>query len=80
MTVTFKTDILPLFTSIDIEHMRKFGVSLDDYEYMSQPTHAESVYETVSAGTMPPKSSGEPPWPEDQVQMFKAWMDGGYQP
>jgi hypothetical protein len=80
MTVSFKTDIRPLFTSMDIEHMNELGVSLDDHAYMSQPANASSVYEQVSAGTMPPGNSGEEPWPEDKVQQFKAWMDGGYQP
>jgi hypothetical protein len=27
---------------------------------------------------MPPRNSGEQPWTPDQVQLFKAWMDGGY--
>jgi hypothetical protein len=80
MAVSFKTEILPLFTSMDIEHMSRAGVSLDDYAYMSQPANASSVYETVSTGAMPPRDSCEQPWSQDQVQLFKAWMDGGYQP
>ncbi len=80
MTVSFKSDILPLFTSMDIEHMSAAGVSLDDYAYMSQPANASRVYETVSAGAMPPAYSGEQPWSQDHVQLYKAWMDGGYQP
>ncbi len=80
MTVSFKTDVLPLFTSVDIEHMRPFGVSLDDYVYMSQPGNASGVYKTVSSGAMPPGDSGEPAWSQDQVQLFKAWMDGGCPP
>lgn len=79
MTVSFKTDILPLFTSMDIDHMSKAGVSLDDFAYMSQPANAKRVHDAVSTGTMPPDDSGEPSWSTDQVQLFKAWMDGGYQ-
>jgi hypothetical protein len=30
MTTSFKTDIVPLFTSMDIEHMSYAGVSLDE--------------------------------------------------
>jgi len=78
MAVSFKTDILPLFTSMDIEHMGALGVSLDDYAYMSQSEHASRVYATVSTGAMPPASSGEGPWSQDQVELFKDWMDGGY--
>jgi hypothetical protein len=80
MTVSFTTDILPLFTSIDIEHMGHVGVELDDYSYMSQPANAVEVHEQVSSGSMPPSDSGEQPWSPDKVELFKAWMDGGYQP
>jgi hypothetical protein len=29
---------------------------------------------------MPPSTSGEQPWSEDKVQLFKRWIDGGYTP
>ncbi len=80
MTVGFESDILPLFTSMDIEHMHNLGVSLEDYSYMSEPAIASGVYEQVSTGAMPPSHSGEPRWSQDQVELFKAWIDGGYQP
>ena len=80
MTVSFNTDILPLFTSMDIEHMTERGVPLDDYSFMSQPANASHVHMAVSSGGMPPRDSGEQAWSEDKVQLFKAWMDGGYQP
>jgi hypothetical protein len=40
MPVSFANDILPLFRSVDIQHMRrrKPPVLLDDYAYMSDPT------------------------------------------
>jgi hypothetical protein len=80
MATSFKTDIVPLFTSMDIEHMSRLEVPLDDYAYMSQPDNAAGVYHQVSDGTMPPSASGEQPWSEDKVQLFKQWMDGGYAP
>ena len=80
MTVSFNTDILPLFTRIDIEHMSALGAVLDDYSFMSQPEKASLVYEAVSTGRMPPSTSGEQPWSQDKVQLFKAWIDGGYEP
>jgi hypothetical protein len=64
MTVSFATDIRPLFTSMDVEHMSRAGVSLDDYAYISQPENASEVYERVSSGSMPPGDSGEQPWSE----------------
>jgi hypothetical protein len=48
MTVSFAADIRPLFTSMDVEHLSRAGVSLDDYAYMSQPDNASEVYERVS--------------------------------
>jgi hypothetical protein len=49
MTVSFAADIRPLFTSMDVEHLSRAGVSLDDYAYMSQPDNASEVYERVSS-------------------------------
>jgi hypothetical protein len=80
MTVSFDTDIVPLFTNMDIEHMSAMSVLLDDYDYMSEPDNASSVYEAVSDGTMPPSRSGEERWSEEKVGLFKQWMDDGYQP
>lgn len=37
MATSFKTDIVPLLTSVDIERMSRLEVPLDDYAYMSQP-------------------------------------------
>ena len=53
MATSFKTDIVPLFTKVDIEHMSRLEVPLDDYAYMSQPDNAAGVYHQVSDGTMP---------------------------
>lgn len=79
MTVSFTTDILPLFTGTDIEHMGSLGLSLDDYSSMSEPTIANAVYRRLADGTMPPPDSGEQAWSSERVQLFQAWMDGGYQ-
>jgi hypothetical protein len=76
--VSFAQDILPLFTQTDIEHMQGMGVSLNDYSYMSQPDNASAVYQQVSTQQMPPPPEG--PWPAANVSLFKAWMDGGFQP
>jgi hypothetical protein len=51
MATSFKTDIVPLFTSVDIEHMSRLEVPLDDYAYMSQPDNAAGVYHQVSNGS-----------------------------
>ena len=79
MSVSFATDIAPLFTTMDIHHMGHVGLALDDYSRMSRPATASTVYRAVSSGSMPPSDSGEQRWSEDKVRLFKAWMDGGYQ-
>lgn len=79
--VSFARDILPLFTQADIDHMEEMGVLLNDHAYMSKPKNAEAVYDTLEAKTMPPTwGGGTGPWSDEQIALFKAWMDGGYQP
>jgi hypothetical protein len=95
MAVSFQNDILPHFTSRDIDHMKDPNqvptlVYLADYSYMSDAAgddtyhdhaNANNVYNQLSTGQMPLDDSGNPvPWPPDQVALFKSWMDDGYQP
>ena len=79
MAVSFAHDIRPLFTDMDVAHMKDFGVRLDDFDYMRDPAHAQSVLTMVSSGRMPPRRSGEPGWSPESVQLFQDWMAGGYQ-
>jgi hypothetical protein len=53
MAVSFAHDIRPLFTEMDIAHMKDGGVLLDDLEYMRDAAHAQKVLDAVSAGAMP---------------------------
>jgi hypothetical protein len=79
-SVSFSRDILPLFTQIDIDHMRRLGVHLDDYQYMSDREHAAAVYRQLSTKRMPPSQrGGAGPWPDEHIALFQAWIDGGYQ-
>jgi hypothetical protein len=80
MAVSFAQDIRPLFTDMDIAHMKGFGVLLDDFDYMRDPAHAQKVLDALSAGAMPPSSSGESSWPPDRVRLLRDWITAGYQP
>ena len=80
MAVSFARDIRPLFTEMDIAHMKNLGVPLDDFDYMRDPSHAQHVLDRVSAGTMPPRRSGEPPWSPETVQLLRTWIADGHQP
>lgn len=81
MAVSFAADIKPLFRAVDIQHMNNFGVSLDDYTYMSDPTadhaHAQEVQNRLTDQSMPP---GGPFWSPDQLALFAQWRNDGYQP
>jgi hypothetical protein len=81
VTVSFGKDIKPLFRSIDIQHMKPFGVLLDDFAYMSDATdnhaNAQRVHDQLSSQSMPP---GGPFWTVTQLELFASWMAGGYRP
>lgn len=79
MAVGFRVDIAPLFTAMDVDHMKPHGVLLDDYAFMSQPAHARRVIETIVTGAMPPSDCGGPAWSQEQIALFGAWIDGGYE-
>ena len=79
--VSFAKDILPLFTPVDIEHMNDQEVFLSDHSYMSDADNASAVLETLANGSMPPTwGGGGGAWPEEKVELFRKWIEGGYQP
>ena len=81
MPVSFAKDILPMFRQIDIDHMKKYAVSLDNYTYMSDPANdhgnAQSVENTLVNKSMPP---GGPFWSDQQLALYRQWRVDGYQP
>lgn len=77
--VSYSRDIRPLFTAMDIEHMKQRGAQLDDFAFVSDPSHAELIYQKLSSREMPPPDSGER-WPDANIQLFRDWVDGGSQP
>jgi hypothetical protein len=80
--VSFAASIRPLFREVDIQHMKPFGVELDDYAWMSNPDNAASVLATVSPqnGNPPTMPPGGPFWTADQLALFAQWQKDGYQP
>lgn len=71
MALSFANDIRPLFTEDDVMCMSSFGFDLSSYEDVKD--NADVIYERVEDKTMPP---GEP-WSDEQIAMFKQWMDDG---
>lgn len=76
VVLTYTHDIRPLFRDGDISCMARRNVMLADVKWMCVPKNASDVYAAVSSGDMPPDS----PWPQDRIDLFKAWMDGGLNP
>lgn len=80
--ISFAADIKPLFRAVDIAHMKRFGVELDDYRYMSNPNNANRVLANVSPHNDQPPSMppGGPYWTAAQLGLFAEWQKDGYQP
>jgi hypothetical protein len=80
--VSFARDIKPLFRAVDISHMKRHKINLDDYTFMSNPDHANKVLGTLSPNENDPPSMppGGPYWTEDQLALFAQWQNDGYQP
>jgi len=73
-TLSFAKDIRPMFTEMDIAHMKAM-MDLSDRD--SVLSHSEAIYGVVSNGSMPPSWSGEPRWTPEMCAKFKAWKDQG---
>jgi len=70
--VSFEADIEPLFSDRDREAML---IMFDLWELEDVREHADGILGQVESGRMPCYG----PWPEDRVQLFRRWMDGGMQ-
>jgi hypothetical protein len=73
VVLTYAHDIRPLFRDSDITCMARHGIMLGDANWMCVPANANNVYSVLSSGYMPPDG----PWPQDRIDLFKAWIDGG---
>lgn len=88
MSTSFAIDIRPLFRPNDINCMKPHGVHLDSYEYMSDPAgnsahadhgNARDVLDRVDGMVLPRMPMGGPAWNNDQVAIFRRWIDEGCQ-
>lgn len=76
--LSFAKDIRPMFTDVDVEHMKRLGVDLSDLGDVK--AHVDAIYGVVKAGTMPPPASGEARWTSEMCDRFKRWQDEGCPP
>ena len=70
---SFERDIRPLWREGDARSM-SFAFDLSSYDDVRN--NAEAIYEQLAAGTMPCDGA----WPAEDVNRFRAWMEGGSQP
>jgi uncharacterized membrane protein len=63
-----------MFTEMDVDHMQAFGIDLSERDDVE--THADAIYQQVSAHTMPPPGTGEQ-WTDEMCERFKAWQTQG---
>jgi hypothetical protein len=80
--VSFARDIKPLFRAVDISHMKRYHIKLDDYSFMSKQENANKVLGTLSPREDDPPSMppGGPYWTADHLALFAQWQKDGYQP
>ena len=89
MTTSFAIDIRPLFRAKDINCMKPHGVDLGSYDYMSNPDgnsvhanygNAREVLDRLDGTVIPRMPMSGPFWNDDQVALFRRWIDEGCQP
>lgn len=76
--LSFATDIRPLFTDIDIQHMAAYGLDLSSRDGVAK--EAKQILSVVTAGTMPPPSSDGKRWTPEMIETFQQWADQGCPP
>ncbi len=66
----FEADIRPLFREKDRDRM-EFAFDLWSYDDVRE--YAPQILERLEDGDMPCDEE----WPQDQIEMFRSWMDSG---
>ena len=75
MALSFASDIRPLFRDTpDVDTMKSIGLDLSSYDDVKQ--NAAAIHARVADGSMP----CDEPWHQEQVDLFKRWMDEGMAP
>jgi hypothetical protein len=68
--VSFERDIRPLFRDEDVDSML-FAFDLSSWGEVRE--HAEEIHARLVEGTMP----CDAPWPEQDIERFREWIDAG---
>jgi len=68
--VLYTAHIKPLFRQKDKQSMQ---FVFDLWSYQDVKSHAAGILERLQEGSMP----CDDPWPQEQVELFKRWVDSG---
>jgi len=68
--IGYEGDIRPLFRDKDISSM---SMAFDLAYYDDVRANADQILAHLSDGSMP----CDGPWPKEQVELFRGWVDGG---
>ena len=79
MALSFATDIKPMFTAMDQDHMLNQQGMFDLWSYDDVKTNASAILGAVKSGRMPPPGT-EPRWTPAMVQKLQDWINAGYPP
>ena len=69
-TVSYQQDVRPLFREKDRERME---FAFDLWSYQDVKENADAILERLSDGDMPCDGA----WPDEQVALFRRWVEGG---
>lgn len=70
---SYEADIKPLFRELDRESM---DFAFDLWSYDDVKAHATEIQERIEDGGMP----CDGPWPPEQVELLKHWVEAGSPP
>ena len=73
--ITYENDIRPLFRMFDISSMKREG-GFDLSKYDDVKREAENIYRRLADKTM----LCDRPWSDDNIALFRTWIDTGLQP
>jgi hypothetical protein len=72
-TVSFEAQIKPLFREKDRDSMSR---AFDLWSYGSVSEHADAISGALHSGKMPCDGA----WPENHIELFDQWVEGGKKP
>lgn len=75
--LSFAADIRPMFTQVDVDHMKGFGLDLTSRDSVAKSS--TQILATVSSGAMPPPSEKRT-WTKEMCGTFEQWVTQGCPP